>query len=120
MSIYTDAAESANAALKEYGAPAVLKSKAAPVYDPATSKAIAATPVSVTVSCVVFAYPSKFIDGTLIRQGDKKVLMSARGAVSPKPGDTLVWGGVDYSVINVKPLAPALVNIYFDTQIRSA
>lgn len=120
MSFYSEAAASAHAVLVELGADATLVSKTGVVYDVATARATAATTRSRTVRAVVFDYPQRYIDGTLIRQSDKQCYMSTVGAGLPKIGDAVVWGGVTHQVVNVKPLAPALTAVLFDLQLRTS
>ena len=66
----------------------------------------------------VFDYDQKFIDGTLIRQGDKEGYMSALGISVPLAGDVLTWAGVYCSVIACKSLAPSGLDVLYTLQLR--
>lgn len=120
MSFYSEAAASAHAVLTEVGANATLVSQTAVAYDPATGIATPPSTARKTVRAVVFDYPQRYIDGTLIRQSDKQCYMSTVGAGSPKTGDQVIWGGVTLQVINVKPLAPALIAVLWELQLRGS
>ncbi len=89
-------------------------------YNPATATSTPTT-TSYPVTAAVFAYGAKDIDGTLIRQGDKKVLMSAYGlAVTPLPSHTFTdAAAVVYTVIEAKPTAPGGTVVLWTLQVRA-
>lgn len=117
MSFYTELATIADQLIGEFGADATLKSRVPSVYDVATSSAVVAWTTS-TAKCAVFDFPDRLIDGTLVLAGDKDCYMRTKGKVAPRTGDSLVWGGVEYDVVNFKPLAPALVAVLWQVQLR--
>jgi len=116
---YDDAAATADELLAEFGQTCVLGSVADGEYDPEQSTA---GPVSTAheVTAALLAYPQKFVDGTLIRAGDKRALVSPLGlTVTPKPGDTLTdAAGAVHQVIDAKPLAPAGTVVLWTLQVR--
>lgn len=114
---YASAAADALSLLTEFGAAATLKRTAAGVYDPATGNA-AETTTTLPTTAAVLAFPQKYIDGTLIRQGDRRALCAP--GVEPKAGDVLAWQGADLAVIAVKPLAPAGLPVLFEAHIRGS
>ncbi len=80
-----------------------------PIYNPATGTATPVSPATYTGSAVRLQYSTRDIDGTRIRTGDVKLLVSpvqAGGASlpTPKPGDGVTFGGISYSVIACQPL----------------
>ena len=112
---YPATAATATRLLERFGAAAVLVRTTAGAYDPATG----ATPVTDTMlptTAAVFAYDQKYIDGTLILQGDQ--LAYCAPAVEPKQGDKFTWQGATRTVISVKPTSPAGVPVLFEAQIR--
>lgn len=112
---YAATAATATRLLQRFGAACTLKRQTTGEYDPATGE----TPITVTefpTTAAVFAYDQKYIDGTLILQGDQRAYMAP--AVVPKQGDVLAWQGKDWSVIAIKPLAPAGVDCLFEAQLR--
>lgn len=70
------------------------------------------------VPAAVFEYPSTMIDGTLIQQGDRKIMMSATSA-KPTVADRIAVGAVDYAIINVMETAPSGVALYYEVQARA-
>ena len=66
---------------------------------------------------LVSDFPATMIDGTLIQQGDRRVMLSARG---PKPttADKLVIGTVTYRIISVRETGPSGVPLYYMVQAR--
>lgn len=112
---YSKTAATATGLLQRFGAACTLKRQTGGTYDPTTGT----TPVTVTelpTTAAVFAYDQKYIDGTLVLQGDQRAYMVA--GVVPVQGDVLAWQGRDYQVVAVKPLSPAGVNCLFEAQIR--
>jgi hypothetical protein len=120
VSFYSELAATAAEIIAEFGGDATLRRKVPGVYDPATGLTTIVSTDQV-VRCVVIDYPQRFVDGTLIRVGDKQVYVgTAAGGMTPKVGDSLLSGGVEYQVVNFKPLAPALVAVLWELQVRSA
>jgi hypothetical protein len=116
---YDEIAATADELLAEFGQQCVLGSVTDGAYDPATGEAgTTMTPQPVTAA--IFAYPQRYIDGTLIRTGDKRALVSAVGlTVTPKPGDALTDGaGAAYQVIDAKEVAPAGSVVLWVLQVR--
>lgn len=115
MSFYSEMAATATELLAEFGAACTLKRQTTGTYNPGTGT----TPVtteSLPTTAAVFAYPQRYIDGTLILEGDQQAFMVP--AVAPKQGDVLAWQGRDWQVIAVKPLAPAGVHCLYEAQLR--
>lgn len=113
---YTATAATALRLLQRFGAAATLKRTSAAAYDPATGTS-AETVTSLSTTAAVFDYPQKYVDGTLILVGDKQAYLAATH--EPKQGDALTWwGGVDYTVVSVKAVAPAGVAVLYEVQIR--
>jgi len=113
---YPVTAATATRLLKRFGATAALvRAEGPPVYDPETGQTAPAD-VSTPTTAAVFAYDQKFIDGTLVLQGDQQAFCAP--GVEPKQGDRFQWQGKVYTVVAVKPLSPAGVPILFTAQIR--
>lgn len=114
---YAAKARSADRMIRAYGSTATHTAVDA-TYNPATG---GTTDVTTTqaVQAAVFDYAAGVIDGTMILAGDKQAFVSAVGVTAPRAGDSLTWGGVVHKLVTVKPLAPALVNVLFECQIRA-
>lgn len=119
---YAAKAVDANRMLKKYGAAGTLKRAVAGGYD-STSGTVVVAPGNEPVTCAVFDFPRRLINGTTILEGDKQVYMSVKAPLGaavaiPVAGDTLTWMGVDYQVINATDLAPAGVSVLYTLQVR--
>jgi len=75
------------------------------------------TTVETELDAMVSDYAQSLIDGTLIRQGDKRVMVEATGP-EPTQADKLEIDGVIYQIVNVKPLKPSGVALYYTLQCR--
>lgn len=119
MSFYDDAAGVADDLLSQFGQSCVLGSVTDGTYDPATGSA-SPTTASQPVTAAMFDYPQRFVDGTLIRTGDKRALVSPVGlTVEPKPGDTLTdAAGKVHQVVDAKATAPAGTVVLWTLQVR--
>ena len=113
---YPATAATATRLLQRFGAAATIKRVTAGTYDPATGTTTPST-ASLATTAAVFAYDQKYIDGTLILQGDQ--LAYCAPATEPKQGDQLTWQSVKYTVVSVKPVSPAGVPVLFEAQIRA-
>lgn len=112
---YNELVSTASEMLVEFGKAATLKRIVTGAYDPSTGTAPVTT-TSLNTNAAVFAYDQKYIDGTLIKQGDQRAYLSPRQ--EPKQGDKLTWMGADLEIVAVKPLAPAGVAVLFEAQVR--
>lgn len=99
------------------------------VYDRTTSKVAPGAPVTTAGVGLVFDYELQAagagaVEGTLIRDGDKRLLLAAvdaAGVAIPAPvkGDACVApDGLRYGVELVKTIAPAGVAVLYDVTLR--
>ena len=115
---YAELAATAGEILADFGASGQITRKTqGGDYDPDTGTYPQVTTTQ-TVTAVVIAMPQHLIDGTTVLQGDELAYLSAVGLTMPKSMDVMTWQGADYTVINVKPLAPAGVNVLAELHIR--
>lgn len=71
------------------------------------------------VVVVTFPYQQKYIDGTVIQQGDVSCLLAAKGLTYvPKVGDYCVMSGVKYKALKVNPLEPGVDRVLYEIQLR--
>lgn len=116
---YTEIAATADELLSEFGQSCTLGSVTDGAYDPAIGEAgTTTTPHPVTAA--IFAYPQRYVDGTLIRTGDKRALVSAVSlTVTPKLGDKFTDAvSKQYEVIDAKEIAPAGSAVLWVLQVR--
>lgn len=74
-------------------------------------------PDTFQLPAIVSDFPQTMIDGTLIQQGDRRVMMAATG---PKPttADKLTVSGVVHRIISVRESGPSGVALYYFVQAR--
>lgn len=118
---YPATAATATRLLKRFGAPAALiRADGPPVYDPETGSTAPAD-VSTPTTAAVFAYDQKYIDGTLVKQGDKQAFCAPDQRV--EQGDKLNYkddtGSMRVAeVVAAKAVAPAGVPVLYVVQLR--
>ena len=122
MEFYAKMQATANRLLKGKGQSITLSRQTAGAYDPATGTA-AVTTTTQTAYGAMFEYGDKNIDGVLIQEGDKQLLLSAINSagtalVAPALNDTVTINTVVYTVVRIKPLSPAGTTVLFDCNIR--
>ena len=82
---------------------------------PWSPSSAATDPISVFV--VQENYRNTEIDGSLIRSGDKKLLMEPE-VVFPKTGDIISVQGVEHRVESVSAESPSGLAVMFEVQVR--
>lgn len=112
---YPATAATATRLLERFGAAATVRRVSGSAYDPDTGTTVP-TYTDHATTAAVFAYDQKYIDGTLILQGDQ--LAYCAPAVAPAQGDKFTWQGADLTVVAVKPVSPAGVPVLYEVQIR--
>ena len=118
MSFYSDIAATANELLSEFGSSMTLTRSEPGAYDPSAGTA-GSTETAFVVWGLQDNYAQTEIDGSLIRQGDQRVWLSAVGmGVMPRSGDTLTIGATTYNVIASRPVRPGAVIVLHDVQVR--
>ena len=121
---YSEIATSVDEILTEFGQSVTVSRKTAGTYDEETGIAAVSTSTQ-TVIGAVFEWNNKDVDGTLVRDGDMKLLLSPKttaGATLTRPAanDQVTIGGKAYSIVAVKPLSPAGTAVMYECNIRGA
>ena len=75
-------------------------------------------PLGIEVRIMVEHFDQHHVDGTLIRSGDKRVMMDATGPV-PSPADRLRIGDSEFSIVSVETIAPAGVALSHSLHCRA-
>lgn len=122
MSFYTEMQAVADTAINEYGQKVSITHKTVGNYDPLSSTAAISTTMQVG-NGVIFDYTAikdgiGQADGTLILQGDRKLLLSAVGITAPNIDDTVVANGITYIIKNIKSSNPAGTVVMYECQLR--
>ena len=117
MSFYADMAATSQELLIEFGQDVTLTRKSAGTYDPATATSII-TETTQTGKAALFPRGIKDIDGTLIKQGDYKMLLSPMNITTPIVGDTVTANSIIYKITMIKENAPANIPVLIECNIR--
>jgi len=123
MTFYARMQTTANRLLAGKGQSITLSHVASGVYNPATGVITGEVTTVQTGTGAVFEYGNKNIDGTLIKVGDKQLLLSALKTdgtelVPPAVNDTVTIGGTVYTITQIKPLSPAGTVVLYDANLR--
>lgn len=116
---YTTTAATAKALIARFGTSVGMSRTVPGAYDPETGGPAAGTTTTQTVQAVVVDFPQSYIDGTLIRAGDRKALVSTPGITAPLAGDTFTWKSQPLVVVSVKELGPAGTAVLYTLQVRT-
>ncbi|MBX0289720.1 hypothetical protein K3G63_04685 [Hymenobacter sp. HSC-4F20] len=100
--------------IAEKGRDITLLNKQLGAYDPLTNTMTDATDTTRTVRAVFTSYKAKDIDGTVIKQGDKRCLIA--DAVDGK--EIIVDGADQYAIVNVEAVQPGDTLILSKVQVR--
>jgi hypothetical protein len=112
---YSGLAATATRLINKFGGDVTLSIKTAGTYNPITGSN-GDTFTSSVVKGVKTNFMNGDIDGTLIRQGDVKVLID--GDVALNQDDLITVGSDQYEVINAKPLNPGDTRLITTAQCR--
>jgi hypothetical protein len=119
MSFYQDMQNTAAELLASFGQTVTLSRQEVSDYDPATGSATFTATLQ-SAPGALFDYGSRDIDGTLIKRGDKKLLIAALGITAPQVDDTVTVNGVVYTIVHIIATNPAATAIMYICTIRGA
>lgn len=101
--------------LQDFGSDLTLTRSVGGSYDPATGTYAGGTPTTFTIRGVFINYRDDRVDGSVIRAGDRQLLVSATGSeTTPAIGDLV--GGL--KLVNVRAFAPNGTNAAWSCQAR--
>lgn len=102
--------------LEKYGSDLTVTRVASVSYDPSTGVATPAAATNPTLRGVFVNYMDSEIDGSLVQQGDRKLLVSLSGSTTtPQKGDQV--GGM--RIVSVRTFAPNGTAIAWTCQARA-
>ena len=89
-------------------------------WEDAEANIVYVAPTDTVVSdegiCVIETYENEDIDGTLIKQSDKKLI--AKNTIEPASGDVFTVAGRSYQYVNHVNIAPDGNIILYEIQVR--
>lgn len=118
---YTSLAATAQRLMDRFGQAMTLRRVVNSAYDTSTGTVTQAT-TDYAVNGVVQAYKESRVDGSIIRRGDKQVIVAGNALTfAPDPDtDRLLIGGVDHAVVNVEEENPGGLALVYTLQVREA
>ena len=78
----------------------------------------AGAPTEHLVNAIVQDYPASMIDGTLIQQGDKRILLAATGP-RPEVNWRVIDRGTNYAIMMIRELGPSGVALDYELTGRA-
>lgn len=114
---YNKYAEKTKKKIAQYGGKCtIIRKGEEEVYDPSTDS-YSNTDVRIEGKAILNNYDVSAVNGTSVLAGDVNLMCTFDEEI--KNGDTVSFGGKNYTVINVNPLSPdGSVVIYYDVQAR--
>lgn len=122
MSFYTEMAEMALELIAEFGQPVVLQESTPGEYDPETGQTGPEQKREQIAQGIMADFTGlEFQNSSLIRQGDKKLKLAAKGLEwLPSLMSHVVVQGVIWSIVPpLKEINPAGTPLLFELQVRS-
>lgn len=119
MAVYEKYKSLALRQIEKYGTTISIKRKTLTSVEGKPWEPPTVTDVTYSALALILEYDSREIDGSIIQQNDRKVMIPSKGIpVLPSMADIIKVGETDYSVQNIKTLAPANEPIIYTLQIR--
>src|SRR4051794_12381952 len=104
----------------DFGRVVTLRKKTAGTYDPATGSGGSASSADYVTRGIVLGYRDGVIDGTLIKHGDRKVILKVKDlAAVPTVGAQMIVGADTYTIVNVKTGELGGTAFVYTLQVRS-
>lgn len=112
---YTKAQATAKRLISRFGQDATLKITAGSgdAWNPTQSE------TTQTLKVAVMKYNKSQIDGTLVKQGDKKVYISTESAtIAPDLQHKIDIESEEHSIVDLTPLSPGGTVVFWEAQVR--
>jgi hypothetical protein len=110
--------ETARRLITQKGQPIIITKKVTGAYDPATST-VSSAATTETGQGVPLQYSLREIDGTMIKRGDIRLLLTAVGISKPQSGWVMSMAGYTGTVQSVDEVGPDGEPIIYKVQLRS-
>ncbi len=115
---YISLANIATTQILDKGRVVTYKASELPEYNPTLDEVQGSIETSHDISGVFLAYAITSIDGTLVKNGDKRLLIAGDQVFEPKANDKIIDGENIYNVISVRIVAPGNTTMLYELQIR--
>lgn len=87
-------------------------------YNPAIDELQGALLSEKEITGVFSVYNENVIDGTIIKQDDKLLIITPQQNITPKINDVVIDGETRYKVVSVKIIAPGKTPVLYKLQLR--
>ncbi len=114
---YSKTATSTDRILTKFGQEVTITRRTAGTYDTSTGVS-AVTETTQSGIGAIFDWQNRDVDGTTIKTGDRRLLLSAVDITAPVVNDTVTVGSVVFTVMQVKPLAPSGTVVLYEINLR--
>ncbi|WP_330113914.1 hypothetical protein SA496_14165 [Pseudomonas sp. JS3066] len=121
---YDRMASTALRLIERFGSQQTLRDVVPGAYDPVSGETSGDTPISQSAQVILVDYTlqesgQQYAEGSEIRQGDKKIIIAAKGLAWPPALTTrLDVGGVLWQIVNIKEANPAGTPLVYFCQGR--
>lgn len=115
---YTGLQGTATRLLASYGRAMSLRSQTYTTPNTATPWNKTVTNADLAITGVVEDYRQAEVDGTKIKQGDKRILVAGSITTAPAAGKQIVDGAVVYTIQDVTTLQPGGTALLYVCQVR--
>ena len=109
--------------ISEFGQTITMRDTVPGEYDPVTGAQTPDVEVDQPAQAILQDYALQqagmsYAEGTVIKQGDKKILVAAQGLTPPTLTTTVIADGATWTIVNVKEINPAGTPLVFELQGR--
>jgi len=109
--------------IERFGQTITLRDTVPGEYDPVTGGSTPETTVDQPAQAILQDYALQqagmsYAEGTVIQQGDKKILVAAQGLTPPTLTTTVIADGATWTIVNIKEINPAGTPLVYEIQGR--
>lgn len=109
--------------IEQFGQPITLRDTVPGDYDPVTGAQTSDVEVTQPAQAILQDYALQqsgmsYADGTVIKQGDKKILVAAQGLTPPTLTMKVLADGTTWTIVNIKEINPAGTPLVYELQGR--
>ncbi len=120
---YDRMASTALRLIEQFGQEITLRDTVPGEYDPVTGSQTPDVEVDQPAQAILQDYALQqsgmsYAEGTVIKQGDKKILVAAQGITPPTLTTTVLADGDTWTIVNIKQINPAGTPLVYELQGR--
>lgn len=115
---YATIATNAQQAIEDAGTAIMVSRSTEDSFDPTLGTVVPGADITAEGYGVMTRYSNYNIDGTLIKQGDMKLLIGPGLSIEPAVGDTVTVDGNVWKIVNTPHVNPAGTDCLYICQVR--